>query len=103
MKRTYLAAAIFMAYSSFAFADESMRCGNALISSANSVAELLAKCGEPNAKETRTEDVRAQGVHGSFSVGSTVIETWTYQKSSRALPRIVTIVDGKIESIKTKL
>jgi hypothetical protein len=83
-------------------ADESMRCGSSLVTSSYTVAELLKKCGEPNTKEVRVEDVRARGVYGYIKVGETTIETWTYQRSSRALPRVVTIVDGKIVRIETK-
>lgn len=83
-------------------ADESMRCGSSLVSSKATVAELLAKCGEPNKKEVRIEDVRRKGLYGYFKVGETTIETWTYQRSNRVLPRVVTIVDGDILRIETK-
>lgn len=85
-----------------AFADESMRCGNALVDKTATVAELLAKCGEPTSKESKTEDVRAPTGRGGMAlIGTTTIERWTYAPSNRQFPRVVTIVDGKIKSIET--
>ena len=86
-----------------ALADEPMRCGSGFISSSSTVAELLAKCGEPDEKQSRVEDVRHAGAAGGMvKSGTTRIETWIYRSSSQVLPRVVTIVDGKIKRIETK-
>jgi hypothetical protein len=42
-------------------ADEPMRCGSSLITSQDSLATLLVKCGEPAKKDSRVEDCSNQG------------------------------------------
>ncbi len=80
-----------------------MRCGSALVSSTDSIATLLEKCGAPAKKESRIEDVNQKTPSGVRKVGTTTIETWIYQLSGGAVPRVVVIVDGKIKSIETHL
>jgi len=77
--------------------DGYFRCGSSLVSSDTSVAELLKKCGEPSAKKISVED--AFGPNGQ-KTGTTRVETWRYDRGSRAAAMIVRVVDGKIESIK---
>ncbi len=82
-------------------ADETIRCGSHIVNSSLSVAEIVSKCGEPASKEVREEEVRARSLNGgSYVVGTTVIEEWTYDRGSRAAPIKVTIVDGKVRSIE---
>jgi hypothetical protein len=87
---------------SFDVAAESMRCGKWVINETASVAELLDKCGAPLEKKSTTEDVRAINAAGvAYKTGTTTTrEQWFYQRSSRALPMVVTIVDGAIKSIE---
>ena len=81
---------------------ESMRCGNAIVDETSSVADLLAKCGEPLSKEVKTEDVFARNPDTGFNrkIGTKIIERWIYQRSNRALPMAVTIIDGKISRLE---
>ena len=80
---------------------ESMRCGSSVVDETTSVSELLAKCGEPQSKETRTEDLLARtALGGTHKVGTVTIERWIYQRSNRALPMAVTIVDGKVTRLE---
>lgn len=92
-----------MLVSSAARADEPMRCGSVLVSSQDTVATLVAKCGEPAKKDSRVEDVLRQVDGGTMKVGTTTTERWTYQLTTGSLPRVVVIVDGKIKSIETRL
>lgn len=78
---------------------DEFRCGHWLVSSEISVADLLAKCGEPASRKVATHDVFSS--HG-VSVGTTTIEVWRYDRGSRANAMIVTVVDGKIESIESE-
>jgi hypothetical protein len=81
---------------------DSMRCGQSLVNEETSVAELLAKCGEPQEKTSRTEDVLAVNAAGrAYKTGATVThERWVYRRSSRALPMAVTIENGVIKRIE---
>ncbi len=81
---------------------ETFRCGQWIASSDMSVDELLEKCGEPETRSVETKDVYGPTVSGSgrVKVGTTVVETWTYDRGSQSFPMVVTIVDGKIKSMK---
>ncbi len=84
-----------------ASADETFRCGQWIASSAMTVSELVAKCGEPTTRESRTEDVKARNNNVGLlvKVGETTIETWTYDRGANPA-MVVTIVDGLIKSIE---
>jgi len=73
------------------------RCGSSLVSADMSVAELREKCGKPSSQQVSTQAARNEyGV----KVGTSTTEIWRYERGSRAAPMIVTIVDGKIQSIQ---
>ena len=65
---------------------DNFRCGSWIARTELAVSELLAKCGEPVKKETRTEEVLARNTAGyTYKTGDVVvIETWTYQRGTRA-------------------
>jgi hypothetical protein len=82
-------------------ADETIRCGKWVVNSSLTVAELVAKCGEPASKDRTEEEVWTRNVHGgSYRSGTSIVEYWTYDRGSRAAPIRVKIVDGKIRSIE---
>jgi Protein of unknown function (DUF2845) len=100
--RTLLVSLAFLAFGVAASAAEPMRCGNWLVATPISLDELLHKCGEPDAKEVSTEDIRAGAKSGSASrvVGTVTTEKWTYRPGDQSVPMIVTIVDGKVTKIE---
>jgi hypothetical protein len=77
--------------------DGYFRCGQWLVSSDTSLTELLKKCGEPSSKKVSIEDI--VGEHGQ-KLGKTRVETWRYDRGSRAAAMIVKVIDGKVESIE---
>ena len=81
---------------------ESFRCGQSIVSEDNTAAEILEKCGAPTSKTSETVDVYGPGVSGGGRVkrGTTTTETWTYDRGSQSFAMIVTIVDGRIRSIR---
>jgi hypothetical protein len=83
---------------------ENFRCGKWIASTDLSVTELVARCGEPASRETRTEDVltrnRNTGLMGK--TGQITVETWIYERGTQAPPVVVTIVDGRIKSIERR-
>lgn len=79
--------------------DGYFRCGPWLVSSDTSLTELLKKCGEPTSKQVSIQDVF--GEYGQ-KLGTTRVETWRYERGSRAAAMIVKVVDGKVESIKSE-
>lgn len=80
---------------------ETFRCGQWIASPEMSVEELLQKCGEPTDKRVETVDVYARAAAGGrLKTGTTVIETWTYDRGSQSFAMVVTIVDGRIKSME---
>ena len=88
---------------------ESFRCGNRSVAEGSSRAELLLKCGEPFARETRTETyevkVKDSVGHGdSVSATRTVTVTWdewTYNFGKHDFVRVVVFRDGKLFDVRT--
>jgi Protein of unknown function (DUF2845) len=93
-----LAGAMLLAQAASA---ETFRCGQWIASKDMTVEELLEKCGEPTTKSVRHEDNYAKSAGGgTHRVGTSTIETWTYDRGSESFAMIVTIVDGKIKSME---
>lgn len=90
--------ALILAMPAAAFAGESFRCGQWIITDELSVSELVAKCGEPKLKRSEEVEIRAKVGSGSVSRGTSLIEYWTYVLSSGAHYE-VKIVDGDIQNI----
>jgi hypothetical protein len=82
-----------------AFCDGYFRCGQSLVSAEVSVAELLQKCGNPSSQRITYVDVRNE--YGA-KVGTSTVETWRYDRGTRASAMMVTVVDGKIERIESE-
>lgn len=104
MKRTrwFLPALVLLTLAAPAAHAENFRCGQWIASPDMSVDELLEKCGAPTTKDVSVEDVYgpAHSGQGRVKVGTTTVETWTYDRGSQASPMVVTIVDGKIKSMQ---
>jgi hypothetical protein len=79
--------------------DDYFRCGQSLVSADVSVAELVQKCGNPSSKRVSFVDV-----HNEYGVqvATAKVETWRYDRGTRAAAMIVTVVDGKIEKIESE-
>ncbi len=85
---------------SVCLAGEQFRCGQWVVSQDIEVVELLKKCGEPTRKTSSSADVWIRTGDGHMMRGGvTITEVWTYDRGSRAFPMIVTIIDGKIDSM----
>ena len=104
MKRThwFLPALVLLALAVPAAHAETFRCGQWIASPDMSVDELLEKCGTPTTKEVSVQDVYGpvNSGQGRVKVGTTTVETWTYDRGSQAAPMVVTIVDGRIRSME---
>jgi Protein of unknown function (DUF2845) len=80
---------------------DSMRCGKWVVNEQSSPAEILEKCGEPQQKDVSHQDVYGKNALGSsIKLGVKVTERWRYQRSSGALPMLVTVIDGKVVSVE---
>jgi hypothetical protein len=62
--------------------------------------DALAKCGAPDSKDIREEDVRAVNQNGySVKVGKVITETWRYDRGRQKPAALVVVREGKIISI----
>jgi len=61
-----------------AFAEDTLRCGNKLVRTGMTMAEVRQYCGNPTSAITEEQDVRA----GPRVVGKTEVHTWTYRRMS---------------------
>ena len=93
-----VAAAVLLIPVSVAVRADTYRCGNGLVSEESTVAEILAKCGQPTSKDVREVQPTARSVNGTvLKLPPVKIEVWTYTRSPGLK---VTIMDGKVESIE---
>ena len=100
MKALLVVSVLLVIAPSTGICDGYFRCGPWLVSSDTSLTELVKKCGEPSSKKVSMQDVF--GFYGQ-KLGTTRVETWRYDRGSRAAAMIVTVVDGKLESIESEL
>jgi hypothetical protein len=92
---------LMLALSAVAANADSMRCGKWVVNEQSSPAEILEKCGEPQEKNITREDVLGKNALGNpIKLGVMTKEQWYYRPSSRSLPMLVTIMDGKVVSIE---
>ena len=88
---------------------DSFRCGKRIVAEGSSRAELLLECGEPFAREARTETYEVKvkdgdGTGDSVSTTRTVTvhwEEWTYNFGKHDFVRVVRFRDGKLLDVRT--
>jgi hypothetical protein len=86
-----------------------LRCGTELASEGASKADVLLKCGEPLAKETRTEAVEDKVKQKGQDTTTTTtertvyktIEEWTYNFGPRRLMQVVVFENGKLVEVRS--
>ena len=74
---------------------DSYRCGRKIVRDGDTIAQLLAVCGEPRFKSKGTATIRVDGVDKR-----TRVQRWHYKKGSRNLERIVLIYRGRVAAIE---
>ncbi len=87
-----------------ASADETFRCGKWLITSDLTLGEIIAKCGPPAVRTSRTEDVHVMRRDNGRMMrsGTTTVETLTWDRGTRAAAMVVIVEDGKVKSVDRK-
>lgn len=80
---------------------ETLRCGNKLVHVGDTAGEVVAKCGEPQARQTIREPIHARNVGGGTRiVGTTEIEVWRYERGSRSFPAVLKFEGGVLKSLE---
>lgn len=78
---------------------ETMRCGTQVISEGLSALEVLDKCGEPDYKTTRYEEVIKKNPDKSEHKQTIVIEEWSYKGHAGQLRHFLTFANGRLRAI----
>ena len=84
-----------------AAADDVLRCDENLIRVGMIAPQVVAKCGEPKAKESEDIPVRVRRANGTMNtVGVTRVERWTYDRGYGKFPAVLTFEQGKLKNIE---
>ena len=78
-----------------ATAEDTLRCGNKIVRTGMTMAEIKKYCGKPTSTAVEEHDVRA----GPRVVGKTEIHTWTYRRASGQRTAILQFDQDKLKSI----
>ncbi|MEO8467951.1 MAG: DUF2845 domain-containing protein [Gammaproteobacteria bacterium] len=82
-------------------ADDSMNCGNALITIGMVGSQVTAKCGQPKDKNVTEVPQRTRRANGSSAITGTLhVEQWTYDRGYGQFPALLTFEEGKLKSIE---
>lgn len=90
-----------LAAAPYASADDTLRCGNAIVTTGMVADQVAARCGEPSSKSTEQTPVTSRSRHGAVkNVAGGRIERWTYDRGYGQLPALLTFEHGKLKSIE---
>ncbi|NMO17069.1 DUF2845 domain-containing protein [Pyxidicoccus fallax] len=104
MRSLMLAVAVALMWVPGAVQAASLRCGSALVSDGASKSDVIAKCGEPIAKESRSESEETKMRDGDTSTKRVVqktFEEWTYNFGPNRLMQVVVFENGKLIDVKS--
>ena len=82
-------------------ADDTLRCGNSIVTTGMVETQVAARCGEPSSRSTEETPVTTRSRHGTVkTVAGGRIERWTYDRGYGQLPALLTFEHGKLKSIE---
>jgi len=90
----------FGLFPSLASAD-TISCSGGIVSTSDSVVDLLIKCGQPDWKETHQEEFTDLSDPNLKHRTYVTVEQWTYDLGPQQLLRIVTIRNSVVTAIRT--
>jgi hypothetical protein len=76
-------------------------CAGGIISDGNTRADVLAKCGEPDWKDSHDEEFIERFDRGARRKIFVAVEEWTYNFGPTQFTRIVTLKNGRVTDIRT--
>jgi len=76
-------------------------CAGGIISAGDTRADMLAKCGEPDWKDSHDEEFIERLDQGVRRKTFVTVEEWTYNFGPSQFTRIVTLKSGKVTDIRT--
>jgi hypothetical protein len=98
---TLVGIGLLLAAAGAAAAEDTLRCGGALISVGMVASQVAAKCGEPQTKHVEDVPVRVRRANGTTATGGvTRVERWTYERDYGQFPALLTFEAGKLKTIE---
>jgi hypothetical protein len=79
----------------------SISCTGGIVSTGDSVVDLIIKCGQPDWKESHLEENTGERIPGLMQRIYINVEEWTYNFGSHQLLRIVTVKNGVVAGVRT--
>jgi hypothetical protein len=104
MRSVWLAAVVSLVWFPEVGQAASLRCGTALVADGASKSDVVAKCGEPLAKESRSESEEVKTRDGDTATKRVVqktFEEWTYNFGPNRLVQVVVFENGKLIDVKS--
>jgi hypothetical protein len=80
---------------------ESLDCRGGIVSVGDSRIDLITKCGEPDLKDSHTEEFSERIDKDTKTKLIVTVDEWTYNFGPSQLIRIVTMKNGRISDIRT--
>jgi hypothetical protein len=77
------------------------QCSDQIISTGDSAADVITKCGEPAWKDKHEELIREQLDDNTVRKVSVIVEEWTYNFGPSRFTRIFTFRNGKVTDVRT--
>ena len=77
-----------------------MRCAGGVITTGDRSSDVLAKCGQPNFRESHQEEVSIRANASMREKQFITVDEWTYDFGSDQLIRIITIKNGVVTNIR---
>jgi len=82
-------------------ARELFRCNGSIVETGQTIPEVLARCGEPDSRETAAVPIRAiSRFGGSYVVGTASVEHWVYARRGGQFPAYLTFDQGRLRRIE---
>lgn len=101
MKTIWLSGLFLLFSFSTNAAEREYRCTDKIISTGDAGSVLAMKCGEPDWKESHTEEILDTDEKGNKHKTIIAVEEWTYNLGPDRLQRIFKLRDGKVVEIRS--
>jgi Protein of unknown function (DUF2845) len=80
---------------------DSLSCSGGIISTGDRSADVLAKCGSPDSKDSHLEEVTQRIDADTKQKVYVTVEEWTYNFGTNQFMRIVVLKNGQVTEILT--
>jgi len=103
-QKPYILAVLLILASTFLWLDayaDSFSCKGGIISTDDRKADVIAKCGEPDFRDSHQEDVTQRLGTATHQRVYITVEEWTYNLGPSQFMRIVVLQNGRVTEIRT--